>query len=92
MSDDLISLTVVPVVKAGRCADGYQRGHGKLIHAMFSHVYHPNGAMGAALCGTTPGRRSVGFYTNVSYRKITCKRCLSKLNKLQKSHGVIVHE
>lgn len=69
---------IVPLQKAGRCVNGFENDHGSVVHAV------PNGieyCRGKALCGTEPGRRSVGWVKPYGSQDITCARCLSKLAK-----------
>lgn len=56
---------------AGRCADGFEGGHGRLWHAI---------NLDGALCGAKPGRRSAGWSTYTIYgQDVTCPKCLKKL-------------
>jgi hypothetical protein len=62
---------------AGRCANGAERDHGSLWHAVRD---------GEAVCGATPGRRSVGWSTYTKLGKAaTCPRCVKKLQKRGKA-------
>lgn len=56
---------------AGRCANGAERDHGTLTHAV---VFGSDNA----LCGAKPGRRSVGWVRPVG-TVVTCPRCLKRL-------------
>ena len=58
---------------AGRCASGYEGGHGTRSHAveMFSNK---------AMCGAKPGKRSVGW-SSYQDKEVTCPRCAEKVAK-----------
>jgi hypothetical protein len=58
---------------AGRCSNGYGRDSGRLAHAVPSDSH-------IALCGASYGRRSAGW-SEWDDEKITCSRCLEKINK-----------
>lgn len=70
-----------PAVKLGRLASGAQSDHGMVIHAVPPEVNHYG--FGRAMCGTEPGRRSVGWATDYEGRAITCERCRRKVERLQ---------
>jgi hypothetical protein len=57
--------------KAGRCANGAERDHGKVSHAVPVNSWK-------AICGTEPGRTSAGWSSFAS-PAITCPRCRRKL-------------
>lgn len=64
-------------VKAGRLANGAELDHGTISHAVNSH---------GALCGTKPGKRSVGWvapYPDEDYPPITCQKCLANIDLLR---------
>ena len=70
------------VVKMGRLSDGCERDHGSVRHAMDEGQYswgthHPS------LCGSKPGRRSVGYVNDEEITEITCSKCLKRINALQ---------
>lgn len=70
---------IVPAVLAGRCADGNERGRGRLVHAIEADVAGDRVriASAAALCGATYGRRSAGW-SEAAYNEglaYTCARC-----------------
>jgi hypothetical protein len=71
-------------VKAGRCANGFELDHGRVNHAV------PNGSY-KALCGTQPGRRSVGW--NYPFPRldatVTCPKCLKKLDHIAQDNPAI---
>jgi len=58
---------------AGRCANGSELDHGTRYHAV---EFDSNRAM----CGTKPGRRSVGWTRE--YKDVTCPRCIARLAKI----------
>ena len=64
--------------KPGRCTDGFERGSGTLYHAL--PVDNFEGSMSKALCGTRPGRRTPGWSEDILGRRVSCKRCLAKLD------------
>jgi hypothetical protein len=66
------------MIKTGRCTDGFERGAGRVRHALPDDT--PECSHAKALCGTKPGRRSVGWSNNLYY--VNCKRCLQKLEAL----------
>ena len=70
---------IFSATKSGRCANGYERDHGRVIHL----VDQPNRedySMRPALCGTTPGRRSAGWSTRE--QPATCPKCLKRAQAL----------
>lgn len=73
-------MNIISVVKMGRLSDAVQRDHGIVRHAMLEDDYR-FGAHSKALCGTKPGRRSVGWANDKDITEITCDRCLKKLKK-----------
>ena len=75
---------------AGRCANGFEGGHGVLFHARIvaEYEYIPGefGASNTALCGAKPGKRSAGWSSyQPAGRVVTCKRCLKKVEKLERN-------
>lgn len=74
--DDLRGYAVLML--AGRCANGAERDHGSLWHAVRD---------GEAICGATPGRRSVGWssYTQIG-QDATCPKCIKRLARLSVLH------
>jgi hypothetical protein len=64
------------LMKPGRCANGAQRDHGTLVHAVDTE--YEWGSMEAALCGTRPGRRTPGW-SSYEHAAATCPKCLKKL-------------
>lgn len=58
---------------AGRCANGLERDHGSLWHAV------PLGEQ-RAMCKERPGRRSAGWSSwTPENQPVTCPRCLKKI-------------
>lgn len=71
-----IELDYKPSEKAGRLANGAERDHGSIVHAVGKH---------GALCGTTTGRLSGGWvkpYPDADDTKITCDKCAKAIAKL----------
>lgn len=68
---------------AGRCANGMERGQGAKLHAIPSTQVRVeyNEAYGSAICGATPGRRSVGWTVLVA-EAVTCPRCIRALARV----------
>lgn len=73
---------LILVQKLGRCANGFEKDHGRVIHGLVTE--NPNDSIqhGVALCGAMPGKRSVGF--GQPYQKetkvITCEKCKKRIN------------
>lgn len=82
--NDKPDTSILSVVKMGRLTDGFQKDHGVVRHAMMEESYCW-GTHSKALCGSKPGRRSVGFVNDPDITDITCKPCLKKIEKL--NHG-----
>lgn len=71
-----IDLDYKPRVKAGRLANGAERDHGTIIHAVGTH---------GALCGTEPGMRSGGWvkpYPQGDDALVNCDRCMKTIAQL----------
>jgi hypothetical protein len=72
------------MIKTGRCANGSELDHGRIAHAV---KFGSN----KALCGTQPGRRSVGW--SYPYPRdhvaITCPKCLKKLDRIAQDNPAI---
>lgn len=68
---------------AGRCANGFEGGHGMKWHAVAKGEYK-------AICGATYGRRSAGWssYEKVG-QEVTCPKCQKKLAKTQPTSGAV---
>jgi hypothetical protein len=59
----------------GRCANGFERDGGRLVHA----ICEDTSSHGVALCGARPGRLSAGWGpVSTEVDQITCKRCARK--------------
>lgn len=68
---------ITPRYLLGRLASGSEGGKGVLVHAVQNDRYD-------ALCGAEPGPRSAGwkeYLPSDSIPAVTCKRCLSKIEK-----------
>lgn len=61
----------------GRCANGFERDRGKLVHAL----YAPAGDWGTALCGARPGRLSGAGFGEPTGSAVTCPKCLARIAK-----------
>lgn len=76
---------VIPAKLAGRCVDGMERGQGARLHAIPSTQVRARAeykeAYGSAICGATPGRRSVGW-TLLLDEAVTCPRCIKALARV----------
>lgn len=59
--------------KTGRLANGAERDGGEIYHAVRFDKYK-------AVCGTQPGRRSVGW-SNYHGEKVTCQACIKRLTQ-----------
>ena len=66
---------------AGRLANGAEADGGYLYHA---RLLEADGYPAfKAVCGAQPGRRSIGWGAyKPSSRRVTCKRCLARLQRL----------
>ena len=73
---------LVSVVKMGRLCSEKQGGHGVVRHAMEKENYCL-GTKNKALCGTKPGKRSVGFASDKSIKEITCNSCKKKIGRME---------
>ena len=67
--------------KMGTLSSGAQRNHGVVLHLVPDEVRHFG--HGKALCGTEPGRRSIGWATDYEGLEPTCKRCLAHLQNTE---------
>jgi hypothetical protein len=72
----------VAATLAGRCANGYERGRGSVVHAVPPEATR-NG-WGIALCGRKPGRRSAGWSERDVTVNVTCPRCLAAIEREQR--------
>lgn len=59
--------------KTGRLANGAERDGGVIYHAVLFDNYK-------AVCGTQPGRRSVGW-SSYHGEKVTCQACIKRLTQ-----------
>lgn len=75
--------TIVPAALAGRCANGFERGQGRVIHALPSTDGRNVATYARSLCGKTHGARSAGWSLRLD-GAVTCPRCITA----SKSHGV----
>lgn len=60
----------------GRCANGFERDAGRLVHAVKS-VGYPGWR--PAVCGAKPGRKGNGWSEHPA-TAATCPRCLKRLS------------
>ena len=87
-----MSSTVVPAVLAGRCANGYERDQGRVVHAVPANQDGTDIAYYArSLCGKTHGARSAGWSPRRDLL-ITCAACRRKQEAVvtypeEKNHG-----
>lgn len=66
---------------AGRCANGFEGGHGVKWHAVRKGEYK-------AVCGATYGRRSAGWSSwQVIGQEVTCPKCQKKLTTKASKEG-----
>lgn len=66
---------ILPATLAGRAANGWERDAGQKVHAVAGEsAQRINYSHGVALCGASPGRRSVGW--SVIEKRVTCPKCL----------------
>jgi len=69
---------LLPATLAGRCANGDERGAGRIVHAVQaspSEVQFGINAYARSLCGKTHGARSAGWSHDTTLA-ITCPKCL----------------
>lgn len=69
-------MTTYPRIKSGRCANGAERDQGTVTHAVPDDS-HPSWKK--ALCGTAPGYRGNGWKEVDARDRVTCARCLKKM-------------
>lgn len=77
MTDTPLSSKIVVARLAGRCANGAERDGGRKYHALEGYS-----EFGKAMCGAEPGRTSGGWATPYGDSKVTCPKCLRKLEKV----------
>lgn len=76
-----------PAKLAGRCANGYERGQGSVIHAVSitdADARIQNTPI-AAMCGKKHGLRSAGWSVRVG-EEITCTRCARLVEEWKKAN------
>jgi len=75
-----MNATIVAATLAGRCANGYERGAGRVVHAI--KCDENDLCFGAsayrAICGKAHGPRSAGWSVRTDL-EITCQKCLKKI-------------
>ena len=68
-------MLLVARYKIGMCANGAERDGGYVRHAILKSGW-------TAVCGAKPGRSSAGWsHEDEPLEKVSCPRCLKKLNK-----------
>lgn len=79
-----VAVPLLPAVLAGRCANGYERDQGRVVHAVPASQHKPDdiGAYARSLCGKTHGARSAGWSPRPQLQ-VNCPRCLKKLEDLK---------
>ena len=73
---------ITPAKLAGRCANGYERGSGSVIHLVRvsdSEMRDGINAYAHSLCGKTHGSRSAGW--SIAESEPTCQKCI-KLSEI----------
>lgn len=76
---------LLPASLAGRCANGNERDHGRVFHAVPASAHERSFGISAyarSLCGKTHGARSAGW-SHDTHAEITCPRCV----KLARQHN-----
>lgn len=69
---------LIPATLAGRCANGYERGRGHVVHALPAiRAGSDVAAHARSLCGKTHGARSAGWSPRID-TAVTCPTCLRK--------------
>jgi len=69
---------IAPATLAGRCANGYERGAGRVVHAVMCadrELRFGIDSYARSLCGKTHGARSAGWGLAIGY-EVTCPRCI----------------
>lgn len=81
VNDTTLDLTTYCAThKAGRCANGYSRDCGLVLHAVFRGNFEGEGR---ALCGAGPGNRSAGWSCDMRpLDLVNCPRCLKRLEMI----------
>ena len=78
---DVIEKTIVPAVLAGRCANGFERGKGAVVHSVLAsenEIRFGINSYTRALCGKTHGSRSAGWSIRRE-AEVNCPRCMKAL-------------
>lgn len=72
----IMGKTLASAVLAGRCANGYERGRGSVVHLVAVSERELQFGINSsfAICGKTHGRRSAGW--SLSEAEATCPKCL----------------
>ncbi|HTU58923.1 MAG TPA: hypothetical protein VMF89_10830, partial [Polyangiales bacterium] len=70
----------------GRCADGFERDKGKVLHAVTTDEVP---SREKALCGAAPGRLSNGLARPDHAKGVTCVRCWARLQKGAAANGAV---
>lgn len=71
----------IPATLAGRCANGYERDAGRVVHAVMASEKEQRlgiNAYARSLCGKTHGPRSAGWSSNLE-AEINCPKCIKAL-------------
>ncbi|MVF24249.1 hypothetical protein EVC37_21960 [Methylocaldum sp. BRCS4] len=73
---------ITPATLGGRCATNYEKGRGSRVHAVPScrALDQNEYCISAALCGATPGARSVGWTARPDL-VVTCPKCKKAIMK-----------
>ena len=69
--------SIIAAALAGRCANGYERGRGQVIHLLPSEDGFNIAYYARSLCGKTHGARSAGWSARVM-QPVTCPACKKK--------------
>lgn len=78
---------IVPAKLAGRCANGYERGQGSVIHAVqIPEGQKEIGFYARSLCGKTHGARSAGWSGRIG-EEVTCPKCVKRSLLPQRSES-----
>ncbi len=76
---------------AGRCANGYERGAGKVVHAVNVSMHEVGVGINSykySLCNKTHGARSAGW--SFSEGDVNCKKCLKEMDKQREQYKFTV--
>jgi hypothetical protein len=75
----------MPATLAGRCANGYERGQGQVVHGVMCGEREVKSGINfyaRSLCDKTHGARSAGW-ANRPDLAVTCPKCLKAIDKLK---------